>query len=168
MKGSAALIDDKYVVPQRWKTTYGHGRSQIVSLKFTFISPTCYLYLCLLFSSPSSHPHFFLSLSLSPFSSLTTLLVSLPIFLFSFFLSLSLYRTCLQSSAREACTWVCECKTYAVCMCMLPRDRLFIMYDRFIGRREITRCNVNGVSRDDEGYLIPRFVDDGTQLFLTS
>lgn len=28
-KGSAALIGDKYVVPQRWKTTYGHGRSQI-------------------------------------------------------------------------------------------------------------------------------------------
>lgn len=50
---------------------------------------------------------------------------------------------------------------------MLRLDRLFIRYDQFIGRRETTRCNVM-MFHDYEGYLIPRFVDDGTQLFLTS
>ena len=49
-KGSAALIDDKYVVPQRWKTTYGHGRSQIVSLKIHFL----FLLLAICVSLPSS------------------------------------------------------------------------------------------------------------------
>ena len=47
---------------------------------------------------------------------------------------------------------------------MLRLDRLFIRYDQFIGRREITRCNVM-VFHDDEGYLIPRFITfDSTNL----
>lgn len=112
------------------------------------ISVFVLLLLLFLLIPTSFPPCLSLSLLFPPSFHPLPLPTSVPTLLFSFFLSLSLYRTCLQSCTREACTWVANARTYAVCMCMLPRDRLFIRYEQFIGRRETTRCNVNGVSRE--------------------
>lgn len=197
-KGSAALIDDKYVVPQRWKTTYGHGRSQIVSLKIHFL----FLLLAICVSLPSSFFPFLLafplyapsldiatprlpSLSLSSYRAPSSLHVpGHPLAATSgsrsFFLFRSIARVCsrVQESAQRLhmVANATRLRTTLYASVLLHGGGigcLYRGYDWFIGRRGAQRGAMSTVfddgGGDDEGYLTPRSVDDGAhQLFLTS